>query len=217
VGRALLGIVLLGAAGCVTDLDVKDRDVLFPTLRVSKGFAKRWYIDLTVDYGEGSDSEQVTSAGPIEFGGSTFSAGAVDVDFSLLATMLAARANFRPSEQWDLNVFFGAVVCYTDVTVTNGVQTAHDTTTSIGPLVGGQFGYCPHERIQLYARPFLSIGGAHGDYVGLAGVDLGAQFRIAGPVRALAGWRLWQYEEQRSMSDLECEYSGPFLGLSFEF
>lgn len=214
LSKALSVALFSVAAGCTT-IDVTDNSVFFPTLRVSKRLNETWSIDAIADYGAGSDTQSVDPGQPIEIGGAVLS-GNVDVDFDLTTLRIEGRARHDFSGSWLTEGFFGAGLYYVDVTATSGGVRGHDTQVEVGPLGGGRLGWRPAPRWQIYSEAYVLF--LFPDTVVPVGeVEFGVEFKAAGPVSLLAGWRFRNLELIRSDSDFDFEWSGPFLGLGFDF
>ncbi|HEX5137911.1 MAG TPA: hypothetical protein VFY93_13120 [Planctomycetota bacterium] len=213
--RATRVMVILLAAGCATELDVKDHSVLFPTLRASKAVGDLWSVNVIADYASGSDTATGSVGRPIVIGGQSFP-GAVDVDFDLTTVRIEGRARREISPEWLVEGFFGVCICEADVSVSTPSARASEHQFEAGPHVGGRIGWRPVPRLQVYAEGYgvcLFPDGIVPD----AEAEVGVEFKAAGPVSVLAGWRFRNLELILEDSDYDFEWSGLFVGLGFDF
>jgi len=218
MGRAVVGL-LATIAACAVPIDIKGEDhgVYFPDLHVSKRLHDKLSIDVGATVGSGDGSQQVGPGEVILFADQTFGPGTVRSDFDLWLFSATVRPEWKTSGEVHVEGIFGLGVQYLDLTLTSGTQVGQDTTTSVGPLAGGRFTWQPAERFGLYAQPYFVLGLREGEFTTLAAVDLGARFCPARHGEIFAGWRYWDYEEERAFSDTNLVLSGPFFGLAFDF
>jgi len=203
------------AAGCATELNVQDHSVFFPTARVSKAVGDVWSVDVIADYAAGSDTARGTPGTPIVIGGQSFP-GLVDAEFDLTTVRLEGRARHDISPEWLVEGFFGVCLYEVDVTVSNSVARASEHQFEAGPHFGGRVGWRPTPRLQVYAEGyavFLFPDGIVPD----SEAEVGVEFKAVGPVSVLAGWRFRNLELVLEDSDYDFEWSGPFLGIGFDF
>jgi hypothetical protein len=213
VPRCLFLTVLL-AAGCATELDVSDHNVIFPVLRGSKQIGDYWSIVAIADQASGSDTAR-NSGGTIVIGGASF-VGPVDADFDMTTLRLEARVRQEISPQWIGEGFFGASLSYVDVAVQSGALRASEDALEFGPHFGGRFGWRPAPRLQVYTEGSFTILFPDGLVPDFA-IDVGVEYKVAGPVSVSGGWRFRELELALDDSDYDFEWSGLFLGLGLDF
>jgi hypothetical protein len=209
-----LFVVLAFALGCA-ELEVEDRSVFFPTLRVSKRLDETWSLGVVGEYGAGSDTASGSVGTPIVVDGQSFS-GPVDADFDLATVRLEARGRHDFSPTWFLEGFFGAVLYYVDVTVSDGTTSANEDKFEWSPHVGGRVGWRPAPRVQAYAELYMFRPIPDGIVLN-GGSEVGLEYEAAGGVSVLGGWRFRNIDLILPSSNFELEWSGPFLGLAFDF
>lgn len=212
---AVLAGLLAAASGCATELDARDHGVIFPTLRASKKIDPIWTIDVIADYAAGSDRQTVPAGRFIEIGGTSLG-GTVDIDFNLTTVRVEARAREDVGYQWLVEGFLGVAFYYVDVTATSGGARGRDDQFVAGPLAGGRFAWSAGSRLQPYAETYIMYPFPDG-IVPVGEVELGVEYKAAGPMSLLGGWRFRNLELFRADSDFDFEWSGPFLGLAFDF
>lgn len=209
------GAILAVVAGCATELNVQDHSAFFPTLRASKQVGDTWMIDVIADYAAGSDTASGSVGKPIVIGGESF-AGAVDVEFDLTTVRIEGRARHEISPEWLVEGFFGVAFYDVDVTVTSVGARASEHRLEVGPEFGGRIGWRPAPRLQAYAETYIFYPFPDG-VVPNGEIELGLEYKAAGPVSVLGGWRFRSLELFLADSDYDFEWSGPFLGLAFDF
>jgi len=208
---ALLAVV----AGCVTELNVQDHGVLTPTVRVSKKLSDPWMIDVIADYSAGKDTQSIAPGRYVEVGGKTFT-GSVGAEFDLTTVRIEGRARNEISPEWLVDGFVGVGFSYLDVRVTSGRESGHETDIEVGPLGGGRIGWRPVPRVQVYTEGYAMFPIPDG-IVPVGEVELGIEYKAAGPVSLLGGWRFRNLDLIHSGSDFDMEWSGAFFGLAFDF
>jgi hypothetical protein len=208
-------LVLPLALGCATKLDAQDHSVLFPTLRVSKRLDEHMSINLFADYAAGSDTASGSTGTPIVVGGVSFP-GNVNADFDLTTVRIEARGRHDISPKLLVEGFAGAAFYYVDVTVSSGNASGHEDRFEAGPHFGGRIGWRPAPRFQVYGETYLYYPFPDG-IVANGAVEVGVEYEATGPVKLLGGWRWRNLELILEDSDFDFEWSGPFLGLAFDF
>jgi len=206
---------LLLVAGCATELEVQDHGTFFPTVRVSKKLSELVSVDVIADYSAGSDTASGSAGLPIVVGGQSFP-GAVDVDFDMTTVRLELRTRKELEDRLLLEGFLGVVLCDVDVTVKSGTARAHEDTFEAGPHFGGRVGWLPAPRLQVYAESYIYYPFPDG-IVPSGEVELGVEYRATGPMSVFGGWRFRNLEVFNADSDYDFEWSGPFLGIGFDF
>ena len=227
---------LLAACTSTNDIAGKDKDMLFPTGRVTirtrketpppEGGAdeaaeleRRWRVDIEVSAtgGEGDFGARLLAGESIDINGTVFSGPAnLVADFRLFEASVAAKAGWQ-LDKIDIMGLLGVGYSNFDLEVTDGATTGRANESGIGPLAGIQVSWEPIKRVELYARgTFLIVlaDATSGQF------ELGGGFAVTRNVFLFGGYRWWRYRHEVAFSnfnDFDIRAGGFVLGLELRF
>jgi hypothetical protein len=224
---ALIPLVLVAClAGCRTPTDYEGRDtfVFFPAIRASiparpeAPEGDELFFDFDLSGGRGSSGQFLSGGEFIDFDGTTFNGPTVvNGDFDLFVFTATARKPVPIGKKVRTDVLVGLSLEYLDLELSSNGLRARDTSFSVGPLFAGRLGYWPWEELGAYFELHTTLGWGSGAMVMFGGADVGITAQATDQLSVFAGWRWWEYDEERDRSEIHLKLSGPFLGVQFDF
>jgi hypothetical protein len=231
----VLGCALL--AGCNTtsvDIESEDRNSFFPALRVSYPFfpnpqqessspaprvSGRLALDADVSWGQGDASQALPVGENVNFDGVQFNGPTrVTQDYDLLVGTMNLRGGFGLRDLVFIEGLVGVGATRLDLTLESPLQRESDRSVSLGPGAGLRGTVAPLSWLEAYVQIHGLIGFGEGEVRTLETVEAALRIAPTSYIAIFAGWRWWDYEQERSgESDLELKLSGPLLGLQFTF
>ncbi len=239
--KTLLGLASTTITACYStsseDLQGKDDDVVFPTLRVSweairpekagfvteipaeaEGVQGSLAVDFDLTYGEAKSSQDLKA-------GERFRMDDLDVtgparvshDYDMWAWSFAARGGFWVNGFFGFEGIGGFAFQHLDIEAKSGGQRVGDDEIYGGPLFGAQLSLNPFSWFTLFARGSITFGFLE-DLYNLTSAETGISLTPHDRVSVFGGWRWWDLEVDRSgEADIELEMSGPVFGVHVHF
>ncbi len=222
--------LFLGACVGTTRIEVKDRDVVVPSLRIVWQKSELWEpvdepssarrglrVELDLSAGRGRSSQDLAAGqAPIKFNGASFvGPQTIDQRFDFFFVGLAAGTSFFPGDgAVGFEALVGGGYSALDLRLDSGSQRVKDELSSVGVTVA--------LGILWRARPRTTVQGrwtaftALDEPSGVTAVELVATQAVGRHVKLRGGYAQWEVEAN-SGSDIEIEFSGPLLGFELDF
>jgi hypothetical protein len=214
-----------------TTIQATDSSVTIPSLRIGWTLSRSTEapstphnghgIEFGATGGRGSDSQSlVAGQRPVQFGGVTFTAPQTlqhEFDFAFYDVSYRWR-RFPEGSPVGFEVLAGAGYAKFDFTASLPTQRAVESLSSAGvtAAVGLVWRMLPGTR--LHARPGGYRSGASNDVARSDRVEFYVAQAVGRNAVVRAGYARWRAETDRiGSSNVEIEFSGPALGLEFQF
>jgi hypothetical protein len=224
---------LLGACSGIplTTIQATDRSVTIPSFRIGWTLSRSMEapstphnghgLEFGATGGRGSDSQSlVAGQPPVQFGGVTFTAPQAlqhEFDFAFYDVSYRWRG-FPAGSSVGLEVLAGAGYAKLDFAASSPTQRAVESLSSAGvtTAVGLIWRMLPGTSLHVRVGGYWS-----GDSTGVAEsdrVEIHVAQALSRNAVVRAGYSRWRAETERSgSSNVEIEFSGPTLGLEFQF
>lgn len=230
-GLAAFAICLfLGACVSSTPIEVKDRDVVVPSLRIAWQKSELWEpvhepssvrrglrVELDLSAGRGRSSQDLAAGQqPIEFNGASFlGPQTLEQRFDFFFASLTAGWRFFPGDgAVGVETLVGGGYSALDLTLDSGSQRVKDELSSVG--VTAALGILWRTRPRTTVQGRLTEFTALDELSGVTAVELVATQTVGRHVKLRGGYAQWEVEAD-SGSDIEIEFSGPLLGFELDF
>lgn len=223
--------LFLGACVSATTIEVKDRDVVVPSLRIAWHKSEPWEpvqepssvrdglrVELDLSAGRGRSSQDLAAGQePIVFNGASFlGPQTIDQRFDFFFASLAAGRSFFPRDgAVGFDVLIGGGYSALDLRLDSGSQRVKDELSSVGVTVA--------LGILWRARPRTTVQGRLTKFTApfdepseVTAVELVATQAVGRHVKLRGGYAQWEVEAD-SGSDIEIEFSGPLVGFKLDF
>ncbi len=223
--------LFLGACVSTTPIEVKDRDVVVPSLRIVWQKSELWEpvgepssmrrgrrVELDLSAGRGRSSQDLAAGQePIVFNGASFlGPQTIEQRFDFLFASLAAGRSFFPGDgAVGFEVLVGGGYSALDLRLDSGSQRVKDELSSVGVTVA--------VGILWRARPRTTVQGRLTKFTApfdepseVTAVELVAMQAVGRHVKLRGGYAQWEVEAD-SGSDIGIEFSGPLLGFELDF
>ena len=230
------GVLISGLLGAcsgmpATTIQATDHGVVIPSLRVGWTLSRSTEapstphdghgIELGVTGGRGSDSQSlVAGQQPVQFGGVTFFAPQTlqyEFDFTFYDVSYRWR-RFPAGSSVGFEVLAGAGYAKLDLTASSPTRQAAESLSSVGVTTAVGLIWRMLPSTSLHARLGGYWSGASNDVVQSDRVELHVAQALGRNAVVRAGYARWRAETDRTgASNLEIEFSGPTLGLEFQF
>ncbi len=220
----------LGACVSTTPIEVKDRDVVVPSLRIVWHKSELWEpvdesssmrrglrVELDLSAGRGRSSQDLAvGQEPIEFNGVSFlGPQTIEQRFDFFLASLTAGSHFFPGDgAVGFEALVGGGYSALDLRLDSGSQRVKDELSSVGVTVA--LGILWHARPRTTVQGRLTEFTALDELSGVTAVELVATQAVGRRVKLRGGYAQWEVEAD-SGSDIEIEFSGPLLGFELDF
>lgn len=225
IGLFLTACISVSTSG-PTPVEVNDRDVTVPSLRIawqesrsveSSTVRDGLAVELDLAAGRGRDSQGLAvGENPIQFNGATFSAPqTIAQRFDFFFASLAARWRFFFGDNpVGVEVLTGGGYSALDLKLDSGSQQVKDELSSVGVTAGFGILWRAGARTTLQAR--LTSLVTFDEPSQVSAVELVVTQALGRHVKFRGGYSRFQIEAD-SGSDIEVEFSGPLVGLELDF
>lgn len=232
ISRPCVSTAGLLLAACVssgtppTPIEVTDRDVAIPSLRVAwdtsrsaepSSVGEGLTVELDLAAARGRDSQGLAAGqDPIVFNGVTFSGPqTIGQRFDFFFTSLAARWRFFFGEsRVGVETLIGGGYSALDLRLDSGSQRVKDELSSVGVTAGFGVLWRAGKHTTLQAR-FTSLA-TFDEPSQVSATELVVTQALARHVKFRGGYARWEIEADNG-SDIEVKFAGPVLGLELDF
>jgi hypothetical protein len=174
--------------------------------------------ELDVAFARGEAGQDLGAGQAVDFSGTVFAGpGRVEIEYERWLVSASGRLGVRIEDAFRLEGLFGLGMQYVSLSLESPTLHDRDSTTSSGFHFGARAAVDPLPWASAYLQVTGFDGWGSGRGVDTPAYEVGAVLRPIREVGLLAGWRRWDYIEERSDSDVRLNAQGFFLGLELGF